>query len=198
MLVQEVHLLHRNSAQDYVAIVELFYSVLAKHLPKLTNVIITTPDAFDGLSFHPYFTHARVQAHTVTTLKLAHVSFIDTFELDHLLMPFPSLHTLDMYDVFRIPWDPDNQNRLPRSSKVIPSALADLRIGYRGTESKVRRIFLSHSIPHDITLKLQFVLDGPFNLVGLDQFLCSVSRTLKTLSLNLPVTRAFTMVPQCT
>ena len=199
-LIREIHIREFRGeppSRCFISIVDIIYSVITKHLPRLTNVIITTQRAYrDRFSFHRYFAHPRLQFQTVTTLNLKGAALSDTFELDRLLIPFPNIHTLDMYEVYWMPLDLDKAHRLPRLSRVVPAALSDLPIAYRGCEPEASRTFLlipeSHLIPRS-----QFALTEPYNLVGLDQLLRAVSGTLAALSLKLPVTRALTMVPQC-
>ncbi|TBU39435.1 hypothetical protein BD309DRAFT_1051498 [Dichomitus squalens] len=163
---------------DYVALVEVFHSASARHLPALKVVIIHMPDDIRRMYLHPRFNNPRLQLHAVTTLELKLIPFFETWELDRLLMPFPSLRILDMYRTFWVPRDKRQAgSRWPDMLKIVPPKLIDLRIGLRGDE-------------------WGYVLTGAFNLVGYDRLLYAVSSTLQVLSLNMPVTRALIKTPR--
>ncbi|TBU54541.1 hypothetical protein BD310DRAFT_935647 [Dichomitus squalens] len=182
---------------DYVALVEVFHSALARHLPALKVVIIHMPDDIRRMYLHPRFNNPRLQLHAVTTLELKLIPFFETWELDRLLMPFPSLRILDMYRTFWVPRDKRQAgSRWPDMLKTVPPKLIDLRIGLRGDEWGVRTLMILIERAPCTNFILQYVLTGAFNLVGYDRLLYAVSSTLQVLSLNMPVTRALIKTPR--
>ena len=136
-MIEEVDL-QRRPPRDYVALIEVFLCVVAKHLPALKTVIINMPLDFDFMYFHPRFRNTRLQLHTVTTLELKRLPLRDTWQLDDLLMLFPNLRTLYMFLVF---WEEQRRSgadaRRPKILRIVPSALVRLEIAGVGSEMKV-------------------------------------------------------------